>query len=132
MALTLRSNKGSVLTHAEMDENLRICSSRSEHFNVFGVVSPSIGTQRWYAPYRIHIGEVRLHIGEVSSTIVSADLKKNGVSILGSQELTLGIDEFVGATLTLDVIVEEEDYLTVDVLSGDGKDLTVRIKYKLI
>jgi hypothetical protein len=107
-------------------------ATRMQNFNIHGSFTPFVGTQRWYNVFSSVITEARVYIGEASGDTIIVDIKKNGVSILGEQTLQLIATNFISSAITLDIPMDIEDYVTVDVVSGNGKDLTVRIKYRLI
>lgn len=93
-----------------------------------GAVSVSLGKLRWYPSKTVTITSVRANADTVTSDI-TFDVKKNGVSITTVKPVVIA-GQNRSEDITLSVTITVDDFLTVDVLSGNASDATVRIEYK--
>ena len=102
----------------------------SKILNYYGNITPTLGTARWYPNNEITIVKVYATIGVVSPTDIKIQVKKNGQSILGYDVITLSANFFKSNPILLNAIVTEQDYLTVDIVSGTGgANLNITLVY---
>lgn len=91
--------------------------------------APSTGTLRWYPPANCTLSNAVL-FGATPSENVSADILKNGTSIFaGSGYPALTTAQNKGTDVTLNTSLTPTDYLTINLLSGRGSDLVLRLDY---
>lgn len=126
---------GSFLSVGSNETNLEWRSLKMQPQNIHsyfpGQISPIVGTVRWYAGKSITLTSVFAYISVAPSTLVVIDIKKNGTSIYGSgDKMTLLPNNHHTAVIPINVPLIASDYLTVDIVSGDGNDLTIRIEYQ--
>lgn len=110
-----------------VDTDMQKALARSIRANFPGDVVPVVGTSRNYPPMNIEINEVTAWVSEATDVDLIANIFMNGESVMmvrlraGHDKVTL-IPEF---TFTMSA----DDYLTIDIVSGTGKDLTIRLDY---
>lgn len=93
-------------------------------------LTPTIGVAR-FTPYRaITVTNVNVSIGETSSSPILLDIKKNNISILNGEYLTLNASQFTSGAIGLNFSLAVNDSLTVDIISAvGGKNLTLTLVY---
>jgi hypothetical protein len=90
-----------------------------------GIVVAQVGTQRIYPRSTVIVTSVSAWLSGNPTVTVSAAIRKNG-----TVEQTITVPPSVTKTTTVtNIIVTPDDYLTIDVLSGTGRDLTVRLEF---
>lgn len=110
-----------------VDTDMQKALARSIRANFPGDVVPVVGTSRNYPPMNIEINEVTAWVSETTDVDLIANIFLNGESVMlvkilaGAVKVTL-IPEFTFTVAT-------SDFLTVDVVSGTGKNLTIRMDY---
>lgn len=95
--------------------------------NFPGSFSANVGTLRYYPNKDISIVTFNAWISEVSATDININVLKNG-SVVKSLVITAGQLKISNATLP-NVSVSTADYITIDIVSGTGKDLVIRMDY---
>ena len=95
-----------------------------------GAISPLAGTIRWYPGKPAHLKSVFLSVSTAPTTTLMIDVKKTGESIFTGNKPTIDASNFISPIIELDVQMLATDYLTVDILSGNGTDLVVRFEYQ--
>lgn len=90
-----------------------------------GVLQPTIGTIRWYAPRALKIKKVTARLAAASDQTVSVRIKKTDSTILTLD--FLANETKVVETITIELAVD--DYLTVDVLTVGGQGLSLQFAY---
>jgi hypothetical protein len=99
--------------------------------NFTGSVSAKAGNMRYYPPAQMTISQIYASVGTTSTSPITADIKVNGVSVLGGTLLTIPANEFISAKRTLTLNVLPTSYITIDVVQGGGSDLVVYIVYEM-
>lgn len=94
-----------------------------------GAIGPLDAKPRWSPPKPIVLKNVTLNIDTAPTVEVVFDIKKNGVSIFSNNHPKLAVGQNKSDTVVADVAVTADDYLTLDILVGNGSDLTARIDY---
>jgi hypothetical protein len=94
-----------------------------------GQFSPMTGTIRWYPSAACNLKSVFMSLSTTSTVDVTIDLKKNGTTILGETKPVIPSGNFKSLAIELSVSMSTNDYLTIDILTGNGSDLAVRIEY---
>jgi len=103
---------------------------RSIYASIPGDVVQFTTGVRWYPPFKCKIQGVRAFIDVAPNmTAVQVDVKKNGATMFPTDKPTIAIGAHESGQAALDVGLLTTDYITLAVLAGDGKDLSVRIDY---
>jgi hypothetical protein len=90
-----------------------------------GVLQPTIGTIRWYAPRALKIKKVTARLAVASDEPVSVRIKKTGSTVL---TLDFPANETkITETVVIDMVID--DYLTVDVITVGGQGLSLQFAY---
>jgi hypothetical protein len=95
-----------------------------------GNISPFTGALRYYPRQTIGLQTITLFINTPPTATIVVDLLKNGVSVFGNgtkPSITAGNN--TSTPVTMSVTVTTSDYLTMNILSGNGSDMTARIDY---
>jgi len=100
-----------------------------------GVLTPYIGTSRWYAPKDITVNKI---IARVDAAPTDADLviqiNKTSLGVTTNQQMTISAGTFKTVDLTPNLTLLEDDYLTLDIISVGvtiaGENLRVSLNYK--
>ncbi len=96
-------------------------------FNYTGGIIASTGESRWYPPRNITLTAVYAAVGGVSINPIQYTIKKNG-TILGSYfEIPASTNKSTSSSVSYDILTT--DYLTIDVITNGGSNLTVYIEY---
>lgn len=95
-----------------------------------GTVAPIVGTARWYAGKPLTLTSVFLSVSSAPTTPITIDVKRSGQSLFPDAKPTISPGNFTSAMAGMGATMAATDYLTIDVLTGDGSDLTVRFEYK--
>lgn len=96
-----------------------------------GTISPMVGTARWYAGKILTIKSVFLSISTSPSQDLVIDVKKNGISVFGSgTKPTIVTGANISSVMSLNISMIATDFLTIDIVSGNGSDLAVRFEYQ--
>jgi len=105
-------------------------SQLTKSYNYLGALSPIPGTARWYPDRTITISGVYLTIGLPASYNVTIDIKKNNVSILSGNLLTLSPGAYKTTINLLSTTLTTSDYITVDIISAtNGSNLSIIFIY---
>lgn len=95
-------------------------------FGVFpGNTVNQVGTVRYYPRIAIHVTTIVAWLSAPATLAVVAAVRKNGVII---REIVIE----AGQSMTTQVVAHDflpTDYLTMDIISGAGRDLTLRLDY---
>lgn len=95
-----------------------------------GNISPFTGALRYYPRQTIGLQTITLYINTPPTSVIVVDLLKNGVSVFGSgTKPSIAVGANVSTPITLSTVVTTNDYLTMNILSGNGSDMTARIDY---
>lgn len=95
-------------------------------FNLFGTLVPTTGTVRWYPNSTINITSGYLTVGTSSPTDIVLRININN-SIVGT--FTLPANSFRSTTQTLSLTMLPTDYMTADLLTTGGENLTLTLEY---
>lgn len=129
MAIVLRSVKGDLLTHDEMDGNFTTCDVQSrthqKTFNVGPALVPTVGANPFVPRAACRIVDFIMVLGVASTAVVSIDMKVNGVSIFPTSKPTIAANALKSDTYTINYDLAAGDRVTVDVLTTGGTWLTV-------
>lgn len=123
--ITLRGDKGSALTHAELDDNFTTLNEAIQHdlrLVTTGPLTVKVGDTKWFPPANVTLLKSYL----TCQGTVTAVLKKNGQSLATftgtekSQVIDLGIS------------LIPTDYLTVDITNANGSNsATLNLSYRI-
>ena len=96
-----------------------------------GNIGPLNSKSRWSPPRTINLTNVAFNINTVAGgTPITLDIKKNNVSLFTGAKPVLATNIYKSETAIGPFTITKNDYITLDILSGDGADLTVRIDYE--
>lgn len=90
-----------------------------------GAVVPLTGTVRYYPKTNITITQAVAWLSDPAVTQVVAYVRKNGVAA-ATIIIIQGQDK---STQALNIAVAPTDYVTMDIVTGTGNDLTIRLDY---
>lgn len=94
-----------------------------------GLLEPTVGTVRWYTPSAISINKITARLAESADDDVTVLIKKNGTTV----NTVVFPASSVKQTVSLAVVMTEDDYLTVDITTvGNiqrGRGLSVEFSY---
>lgn len=133
MNIVTRTSKGGLITHQEQDSNLlqlkqgveeaqQLAKDNSILAQFVGAVKAQIGVQRYYHRADILINSIFAYLSDVAVTDVVAQVRVNGV-VVKTITITEGNDSVTEAA---NISVPEGSYLTVDIVSGTGNNLSLR------
>lgn len=95
-----------------------------------GAVTPMTGTARWYPGRPVTLTSVFMMVTGTPTSTLTIDVKKNGTSIHTGAKPSINAGSNTSSMIPLSVSMTGSDYLTIDIVSGNGSDLAVRIEYK--
>lgn len=101
-------------------------SPRNKTFNLLGSLIPVIGNARWYPNSNITVISGYLTIGTSSSTDTILNIRINNV-IVGT--FTLSANLFRSTTQTLNLTMTSTDYMTADLTTTGGSNLSLFLEY---
>lgn len=106
-------------------------SSLVKTFNYVGTLISSVGNARWYPDHNITISSVYAVISVPSTTIITVDILKNGISILSPNLITINAGSYVSTKQSITVTaIALTDYFTVNIIASNGTNLSVSIIYQ--
>lgn len=92
-----------------------------------GVNGQQIGTIRRYFNFNVNLNKITAWVSSSSAAPLTIRLNKNG-SQVGSVTIPAG-SLFANSTFTSTPLTADEDYLTLDIVSGVGTNIGARIDY---
>lgn len=93
-------------------------------------LTPTLGVARFTPHKAITITNAIISIAETSSSQIKLDIKKNNVSVLSGDYLTLSANTFTSLPTGLNFSLTTTDSLTVDIVAAlGGKNLTLSLVY---
>lgn len=132
MNLITRASKGSLLTHQDQDNNLlqlkagiEAAAENSFLAQFVGAVKAMIGDQKYYPRKAITISNIFAYLSGVATVDVVAQVKLNGGTVK-TITIPAGSDK---VTIPANIAVAIGGYLTVDIVSGTGNNLSIRFDY---
>lgn len=102
-------------------------ATQTKMFSFVGALQPTTGTARFYPPQNITLNKVYMAVGGPSLADITINLKKNGTTICTH---TLGAGGY--KTVPQDIVatsVTTNDFLTVDLVTLGGANLTITLVY---
>jgi hypothetical protein len=100
--------------------------SSTRMFNLFGLLVPTTGTAKWFPHTSITITKAYLSIGVMSASDVVLQVRIN-TDIVGT--FTLSANSFRSTTQTINLTMATTDYMTADLLTTGGENLTLTLEY---
>ena len=94
-----------------------------------GSVTAFTGTLRWFPRGAIQLSLVSAFVPAAPTSDLVVDVKKNGVSIFSGAKPTITTSQTASTPVSVSTLLSATDYLTLDVVSGEAEDLTLRIDY---
>lgn len=139
---TARNNLGlgSIATHASTEfataaqgtlantalQSVHLCKT----YTVSGAFNaPITNGPIWYFNYNVNVVNIAIFCSVNPTSNIIVDVLKNGVSIFSGVNPTIGTSQTKGTDITVNVNFTPNDSLAVNVLSGIGTNLCVRIDY---
>lgn len=100
----------------------------TSRMNYIGIISPTIGTSRWYAGRMATLTQVQCTIGIPSTSPVYVNILLNGTVILN---LSIDANLYTSPVLSnINIALVETDYLTADIITAsNGRDLSIALSY---
>jgi hypothetical protein len=95
-------------------------------FNLFGELVPTTGTTKWFPHAPVQIASGYLSIGTKSSANVTLQISIN-TNIVGT--FTLLANTFRSNTQSISLSMLPTDYMTADLLTTGGENLTLTLEY---
>lgn len=121
---------GFVGTEAEWLETLVGPPGTGFIFATFpGAIGPLDSKPRWSPPKTVSLTNLALQIDVAPSIEIVFDIKRNGLSIFSTNHPKLPVGQNKSNTAIPNVEILTTDYITLDILIGNGSDLTARIDY---
>lgn len=93
-----------------------------------GPVVASVGTIRYYLRDDINITSIFANLSGPATVAVVAKIKKNGAD---AQTVTIPLGAETSTTTTA-ISLLSTDYLTIDVISGTGSNLAIRLDFERV
>jgi hypothetical protein len=90
-----------------------------------GTLTPTTGLTRWYNPSAISISKITARVAEASTDVVTIRIKKSGTTVETLSFAALGTK----TTKNVNINMATDDFLTVDILTSGGKELSVEFTY---
>lgn len=104
--------------------------TQSVYASFAGFLIPTTGNMRWKPRENITITNIKMTVGAAPSADLTVDILKNNVSIFGGNSFpTILSGQSESSDFPLNVSMLSTDYITVNITSGNGQSLTVRIDY---
>lgn len=132
MEITTLALKGQMLTHEEMDGNfitlkagVEAAAEDSILAQFVGAVKAQVGNQPYYPRKPITIKSIFAYLSDVAGADVVAKVRVNGAVV---ETITITATHS-NATKAVNIIVDQGSYLTVDIDSGTGTNLCLRLDY---
>jgi hypothetical protein len=98
----------------------------SRLFNLFGNLIPTLGIIRWYPSAAINITTGFISIGARSAYDVILQININAVMV---EMITLPANSYKSITETFSLSMSPTDFMTVDLLTTGGENLTLTLEY---
>lgn len=103
---------------------------QSVYASFAGILIPTVGNMRWKPRSDITVTNVKMTVGSAPSTALVIDILKNGTSIFdGTSFPTIPVGQLESLDFSVNAQVLSADYITVNITSGNGQNLNVRIDY---
>ena len=100
-------------------------------FNYVGTLISSVGNARWYPAYDVTIRSVYAVVSVPSTTLITIDILKNGISILSPTLLTITAGTYISTKQTISITANAlTDYFTVNIVASNGSNLSVSLIYQ--
>jgi hypothetical protein len=94
-----------------------------------GTLIATVGTMRWKPRSNATLTNVKMVVGVAPTVPLIIDILKNGITIFSGSYPQIAANSFESSDFAINVSVLTTDYLTVNITSGNGQDLNVRIDY---
>jgi hypothetical protein len=97
--------------------------------NFIGALKPTVGTVRLTTNHVSTIRDMSVSVSSASSSAITVDVFKNGVSVLNGSLLTIPVGNYKSAILSgLSIPFSSTDYITASIITAsNGSDLAVSI-----
>jgi hypothetical protein len=91
-----------------------------------GLNTAQVGTMRRYFASNIAITKITTWVSSVSTSNLTISLKKNGIN---TANVTVTANSYIASTALSANLVADTDYITLDISSGSGTDIGIRLDY---
>lgn len=92
-----------------------------------GLLTPTVGSVRWYTSQPIKINTITARLSEVSESLITFKVKQTG-TIVSTINFVANQSK---VTESVDINMINDDYLTVDVITTGGQGLSVQFTYSI-
>jgi len=103
-----------------------LSSPRYITMHTTGNISASTGTSRYYPPGNVNINNVSASLSTAPTANMTFQLCKNGSNVAA---FTISANSYILAKTSANIVLSTSDYLTVNIVSGDGNDLRMDLQY---
>lgn len=91
-----------------------------------GINTAQVGTMRRYFASNIAITKITTWVSSASTSNLTISLKKNGIN---TANVIVTANSYIASTTLSANLVADTDYITLDITSGSGTDIGVRLDY---
>ena len=103
-----------------------LSSPRYITMHTTGNISASTGTSRYYPPGNVNINNVSASLSTAPTANMTFQLCKNGSNV---GAYTIEANSYILIKTSANISLSTSDYLTVNIVSGDGNDLRMDLQY---
>jgi len=103
-----------------------LSSPRYITMHTTGNISASTGTSRYYPPGNVNINNVSASLSTAPTANMTFQLCKNGSNV---GAFTISANSYTLTKTSANITLSTSDYLTVNIVSGDGNDLRMDLQY---
>jgi len=103
-----------------------LSSPRYITMHTTGNISASTGTSRYYPPGNVNINNVSASLSTAPTANMTFQICKNGSNVAA---FTISANSYILAKTSANIVLSTSDYLTVNIVSGDGNDLRMDLQY---
>jgi len=103
-----------------------LSSPRYITMHTTGNISASTGTSRYYPPGNVNINNVSASLSTAPTANMTFQLCKNGSNVAA---FTISANSYTLTKTSANIMLSTSDYLTVNIVSGDGNDLRMDLQY---
>ncbi len=103
-----------------------LSSPRYITMHTTGNISASTGTSRYYPPGNVNISNVSASLSTAPTANMTFQLCKNGSNV---GAFTISANSYTLTKTSANITLSTSDYLTVNIVSGDGSDLRMDLQY---
>ncbi len=91
-----------------------------------GLNTPTTGTQRRYFPQNSTLSRLTAWVSQTANSALTLTVNKNGSAVAN---VTVANNTYIANTIFSSSLLADSDYITIDITSGSGTDIGVRVDY---